>query len=133
MAKKEASISKLATTDIAELRRELAKRESVGNKLVARRDRLLKKVAEIEKEMAALGVTGKAGVRVPRAKNDMSLVDALAKMLKGKERGIPAIVAGLPAAGYVSQSPNLRTMVNVSLLKKSHFKRTGRGVYTAKG
>lgn len=133
MPKKESSISKLATTDIAELRRELAKRESVGNKLAARRDRLLKKVAEIEKEMAALGVIGKAGVRVPRAKNAAPLVDVLAKMLKGKEMGIPAIVEGLPAAGYVSQSPNFRTMVNVALLKKSHFKRTGRGVYTAKG
>ena len=38
------------------------------------------RIEEIEKEMAALGVAGSAGVRVPRAKNDMSLVDALADM-----------------------------------------------------
>ena len=129
MAADKAANGTVKDMSVVELRRELDKRESAARKLIAKRARLMKRVEALNQAIAALG--GKPAGRA-RAKNSMSLVEALAKLLKGKELGIPEIMAQLPGVGYVSPSPNLRTMVNVSLLKKTHFKRTARGVYTAK-
>lgn len=119
---------------MAELQRELQRREQSAKGLLRRRATLAKKLEALDEQLAAMGVTatGIIGGRVKRAKNSMSLVDALHKILTGKEMGIPAIIPALATVGYRSESPNLRTMVNVALLKKSHFKRIARGVYTAK-
>lgn len=116
------------------LHQELQRREQATKGLLRRRATLAAKIEKIDKQLAEMGMspTGLIGGRVQRAKNPLSLVAALRKLLDGKEMGIPDLVPALPSVGYHSQSPNLRTMVNVALLKKDVFKRIGRGVYTAK-
>lgn len=135
MAQKRTAANNLETINLGELQRELQRRERAARSLLTKRAALVAKMDEIDREIADMGLTAKAGIataRAPRAKNEMSLIEALQRLLKGKEMGIPAIVPALPSIGYVSNSPNLRTMVNASLLKKELFKRVGRGTYTAK-
>lgn len=138
MTKKQASQDGLVGLDTTELRLELLRRERTARSLIAKRNALLAKIEKIDEEIAAAGIkpnsppSGNIFGSAPRAKNEMSLIEALQALLKGKEMGIPEIVPALKSVGYVSHSPNLRTMVNASLLKKNLFKRVGRGVYTAK-
>lgn len=134
MAKQATPGGAVKAMSMADLQRELQKREASARGLLRRRAALAKKLEALDEKLAEMGVTatGIIGGRVKRAKNSMSLVDALHKILTGKEMGIPAIIPALATVGYRSESPNLRTMVNVALLKKSHFKRIARGVYTAK-
>ena len=61
-----------------------------------------------------------------------SLVEALRQLLTDKTLGVTEAALAVKEAGYRSDSPNFRTMVNQSLLKKEVFKRVGRGRYTAK-
>lgn len=117
-----------------DLQKELQRRELAARGLLRRRATLAKKLEELDERLAEMGMSaaGPIGLRTKRARNSMSLVDALHKILTGKEMGIPQIIPALATVGYRSESPNLRTMVNVALLKKSHFRRVSRGVYTAK-
>ena len=130
MAADKATNGTMKDVSYADLTKEMERRQAEANKILAKRNRLARQLEALDQKLAARGLGPK--VLPKRAKNSMSLVEALAKLLKGKELGIPEIMAQLPGVGYVSPSPNLRTMVNVSLLKKTHFRRTARGVYTAK-
>lgn len=125
------SFSALSTV---ELQLELQRRERAARGLLSRRAKAAKKVEEIDAQLTEMGIspTGLSGGRVKRAQNSLTLTAALQKLLDGKEMGIPDLVPALPSVGYRSESPNLRTMVNVALLKKDTFKRISRGVYTAK-
>lgn len=114
-----------------ELRAELSRRERAARVLLTKRAAILRKVEALDREIEACAVRGD-GTLTGRVKNEMSLVEALRKLLSGKELGIPEIVPGLSAIGYMSTSPHLRTMVNAALLRKQYFKRVRRGVYTAK-
>lgn len=67
-----------------------------------------------------------------RPRNEMSLEDALAKLLKGKTMGVAEMVDAVQKAGYKTNSPNFRVIVNATLLKSPKFKRVARGQYTAK-
>lgn len=138
MAKKKSTSSKATSTslesaDATQLRSELVRRERSAKSIIAKRSRLLVKLAAMDERIRAMGIRpdGRLG-KSPRAKNPMTLVEALQRVLKDKTLGIPEIVAALPSVGYVTHSLNLRGMVNAQLLKKSLFKRTGRGFYTAK-
>lgn len=131
MAAEKAANGTMRDVSYLDLTREMNRRQAAAKNLLAKRARLARKLEALDMQLAEKGLGPRTGQ--PRAKNSMSLVEALAKLLKGKEMGIPEIMAQLPGVGYRSPSPNLRTMVNVALLKKAHFKRTGRGVYTAKG
>ena len=112
-----------------ELLREIRHRENNAGKLIKRRAALVRQLEAID---AQLGKMKNVAGRTPRARNSFSLVEALKKVLAGKQMGIPQIIEALPVVGYRSESPNLRTMVNVALLKKDAFTRVERGVYTAK-
>ena len=62
----------------------------------------------------------------------MSLVDALAKVLKGKTMGVAEAGEAVKRVGYKTNAANFRTMVNIALIKGGKFKRVDRGQYTAK-
>ena len=134
MAKQASMGGGLRGLSVNELQKELTRREQAARGLLRRRATLAKRLELLDAKLAEMGMTsgGPIGARTKRAKNAMSLVEALHKILTGKEMGIPQIIPSLATVGYRSESPNLRTMVNVALLKKSHFKRVARGVYTAK-
>ena len=113
---------------------ELKRREAQLKQLVGRRSTLAKKLKELDGKIVSLGGNPTGGIagRVKRARNAFSLVEALCAILKDQPMGIPRIMSALPTIGYRSESPNLRTMVNVALTKKEFFKRISRGVYIAK-
>ena len=62
----------------------------------------------------------------------MNLVQALAKVLKGRSMGVTEVSHAVQEAGYRTTSPNFRTIVNQTLIKSPLFKRLSRGQYTAK-
>lgn len=67
-----------------------------------------------------------------RPVNDMPLVPALKKLLSGRTLRVKDIVVEVQKAGYKTNSPNFRTIVNQTLVKYPKvFKRAGRGKYTA--
>lgn len=69
-----------------------------------------------------------------RARNEMSLPDALAKAVRVGSTVSPAQAAtAVKKAGYKSGSKTFGQAVAITLAKSSAFKRTGRGEYLRKG
>lgn len=129
------ALTKMST---AELEAELARREKDQSKLVRRREKLLKEIAAIEKDLAFLGGgTGKgrrrgqsSGTGRRRAKNDISLPDAIAKAMEVRAVVSPKEAAELVQKnGYKTTSDNFNMMVSNALAKDPRFKRLGRGQY----
>ena len=126
--------SKLSTMSIADLRREIERRQKPLPKLIAQRDALNREIAELQ----GLGAPGarkaakKTGKR-RRAKNKMGLADALAAFMKGKKQvKIGQAMAGVLSAGYKSTSKAFRAIVNKTLLTGKRFKSVARGVFVLK-
>lgn len=125
-----------------ELQRELARRVKDASKLEGRRAKLLAELAEVEKELSFLGGGGGAsgGAAAPRvrgaptgrkrAKNDMSLPDAIAQAMEVRAVVSPKEAADLVRAnGFTTTSKNFNMMVSNALAKDKRFKRLGRGQY----
>jgi hypothetical protein len=132
------TLDKLSTE---QLEAELRRRERSAQRLVNKRERLLSQIAEIDAELASYGYeagevpvggNGRRGGR-KRPKNEMSLVEALEKALKGKTMGVSEAADAAQKLGYRSSSANFRNIVNQTLLKHPDvFKKVGRGQYTLK-
>lgn len=120
---------------VADLQREIARRQRSVGTLERRRAKLLKKLSALEAQIAAYGGSVKGTGRAAggtRPKNELSLVDALAKALKGKTMSVVEAGEAVKKAGYKTNAANFRTMVNIALIKSGKFKRMERGQYTAK-
>ena len=74
----------------------------------------------------------KAGTVRKRFKNDRSLIEVLASVLKGKILSVSEAVSKAKTAGYKTTSPNFRVIVNQALIKSNLFKKVSHGKYTAK-
>ena len=132
---------------IAELRAALAAKEKHVSKLQAERQKVMKQLATLDGEIAALG--GRAVKRKPkaakkarrktvakrrRARSQPSLADVLAKVLAGKGGVKVAQARKLAlAAGYKSTSSNFGNIVSQALTTDKRFKKVSRGVYALKG
>lgn len=126
--------SALSDLSLAEINRELARRQRSVGTLEKRRAKLLKQLADLDGQISASGGLMKGwnrGGRRTRPKNDVQLLDALKNTLKGKTMGVAEVADAVQKAGYQTTSPNFRTIVNQTLLKKKHFRRVSRGQYTA--
>lgn len=121
----------LSGLSVAELQREIARRQRQAGALHRRRDRLAQKLREVEAAIARLGGSGGKTGRM-RFRNDKNLVDALHEVLKGKTMSVTQVAEAVQAAGYRTSSPSFRTIVNQTLIKSGKFSREGRGQYTAK-
>jgi len=104
--------------------------------LMKRRAAAAAKLAAIDGQIDALsGTSGRgaaASSRSGRAKNSMTLVEALSKVLSGKQLTIAQAMDAVKAAGYKTDSKSFRISVNATLLKfKKKFKKVARGIYTA--
>ena len=141
MAKKK----KLQTTSTSDLQAELRRRQRRLPTLERRRERLLAQLDEVDAEIAELGGGSGGGrgkrrgraagstTRRKRPKNEMSLGDALAKVMKkGQPRKVGDLAAAVQKAGYKTNSSNFNTIVNQTLLKDDRFKNTSRGHYALK-
>lgn len=74
----------------------------------------------------------KAGAARKRHKNERSLIEVLADVLKGKTLSVSEAVSKAKSAGYKTTSPNFRVIVNQALIKSNLFKKVSHGKYTAK-
>lgn len=126
----------LSGLSVGELQRELRRRERGVDSLLRKREKLLAKVHALDSEIATLGVApgaGRGGATRRRPRNDSNLADALVGVLKTKTLSVTDVAQAVQDAGYVTTSPNFRTIVNQTLIKDKRIKRVGRGLYTAKG
>jgi hypothetical protein len=126
------TLTKVSTEDLkTELRRRIGRLETLQRK----RRRLAEQLAEVDAEIESLGgeLNGVAGRRSgKRPRNEMNLVDALAKVLKNKTMGVTEAAEAVQNAGYRTTSSSFRTIVNQTLINSDKFKRVARGQYTAK-
>lgn len=129
------SVTSLESMSSAALHAELSRRQRQASSLLRKRDRLREQLASVESEIAELGATAVMGVEPgrKRARNAESLVDAMHRVLQSTELTVTELAEAVQAAGYVTTSPNFRTIVNQTLIKyPKMFKRVSRGLYTAK-
>ncbi len=116
---------------VAEMRR---RQRSVGA-LEAKRAKLLKQLRELDHTIKTLAGKGAGAPSVRaggRAKNAMTLTQALEKVLSNKTMTVTDAADAVKDAGYRTNSNNFRTQVNIALIKSGKFKRVGRGQYTVR-
>ncbi len=131
--------SRLSTVSIAALQQEIQRRQKLLPKLIAQRDALDREIAELQ-ALAAPAASGKVaqatapkGPRRRRARNRISLADALAQFAKGKAKvTVGTAMEGVLAAGYRTKSKGFRKVVNKTLLEDNRFKNVGRGEFALK-
>lgn len=129
----------LASMSLTTLQGEIRRRQRSLPALMRRRDRAMAKVEKIDAQIRALGGDigiarrgGGGGGTRKRAKNDASLVESLAKVLKGKTMSVTDVADAVQQAGYRTTAANFRTIVNQALIKfPKIFKKVSRGQYTA--
>jgi hypothetical protein len=132
MGRKAGSGGGLGHLSIRDLHAEIRKRERVAGGLLRKRERLAERLAAIDEQIrkAGLNTPGTGGGVRPR--NEMSLVEALAKTLKGKTLSVTDAAEAVQTAGYKTSAANFRTIVNQALIKNTKiFKKVERGLYTA--
>ena len=118
---------------LAELQAELNRREKGIRKLERRREKLLAELASIDADLAAVGALSAAGGVRRRPRNEMNLVDSLAKVLDGKTMSVTEVTGEVQKAGYLTTAANFRTIVNQALIRENkRFKKVSRGKYTAR-
>jgi len=132
------SLAKLSTVA---LKKELQRRLEALPELIAQRDELNRRITEIEgvavAEQAprptAAPKPGRKGPRAKRAKNAMSLPEALVQVIGGKKNvSISEAVAGVLATGYSSTSKDFPNIIKKTLANDKRFQRVARGVYRVK-
>ena len=123
--------SDLTGMSIEALQSEIKRREKQAKALQRRREKLVKQLAEVDAEIAAIGGVPGGGGGGRRPRNELNLPDALANVLYHKELTVTEAADAVRAAGYITTSPNFRTIVNQALIRDERFKRVGRGLYTA--
>jgi hypothetical protein len=126
---------------IAQLQRVLNEKQSELNKLHRQRNQLQKKLNLLDRQIERVG-GGTNGFRSgrgvggggTRARNEHSLLDTMEKVLRdaGKPLKVGAIMEGVLATGYHSNSDNFRGIVNQTLIKDKRFGQVERGTYELK-
>ena len=128
---------------VEQLQRELTRKQARLERIKARqRESLVKQLAAIDAELAAVGDAQAGGRRRSaggrktaggRRKSGATLTDAIAKVLARRSKGMSVkdVAAAVVQAGYKSSSKNLYPMVSQALRDK-RFKKVARGVYAMK-
>lgn len=111
-----------------------SKRSEKRTELEAKRDELLSQVAEIEHQIEELGggSGGRGGKRGPRAKNSMTMKEAIEKAIGGHRGGatLDQITEGVKKLGYVSKAANFKNVVYQTLYNnKEQFPKSDDGKY----
>ena len=134
--------AKLARMAIEELKKEILRRTRVLPKLIAMRDTLDKKIAELQglvelkaAPKLARRKIGKKRVRKSQGKTRAgSLSSKLVEVFQGRKRlSLAEAIEAVQAAGYKTKSKNFATIVGMTLSKDKRFRRVRKGVYALKG
>ena len=129
----------LAKVSTVALKEELRRRLEALPRLIAQRDELNRRIAELEALAATEEAPKPAKAPAPkkkarkatRAKNPVALPEALAEAIKGKESmSIASAAEAVLASGYKTASKNFRNLVKQVLSHDKRFKRVGKGQYT---
>src|SRR5262245_60540960 len=106
----------LASLSIVDLQREITRRSRRSHALLKRRTGLAAKLASLDGEIRSLGGSigpsfsaGSAGGSRRRARNATNLVEALAKVLRGKTMRVADVTDAVQGAGYRTTAKNFRT------------------------
>jgi hypothetical protein len=130
--------------NIEELERILNTRRAEVNKLLRRRQTVQRRLDNIDRQIERVGGaraidgrrSGGGGGSGSRARNEKSLAEVMEDVLRaaGKPMGVGEMVEAAQAAGYRSNSPSFRAIVNQTLIKeRKRFASTGeRGMYQLK-
>lgn len=124
-ALKDMSASDLKQELITRLREQIAKNE-------AENEALREQIRQLTPGDAKSISGGRAGRSRTLAKNDMSLREVIAQVLReaGEPLRVKEIIERVRAAGYVSKAANFAGIVNISLSNNEEiFEKVGRGVY----
>jgi hypothetical protein len=134
-------LSPLAMVPMDELLAEIERRHARARVLIAERERILEKLAALEAEMGivasarsaanlAMPPAAERGPRRQRARNSVSLADALAQAIEVRATISPAEAAQLVLSnGYLSTAKNFGMVVANALAKDKRFERRSRGLY----
>ncbi len=130
----------LAKVSVADMQRELRRRQTLATRLERKKTALLARVAALEIQIRDCGGSPNGSLEgrdlragIPREGRPNTLAGALASMLKGKTMRVVDMSDAVQRAGYATRSPNFRTIVNATVTKHADlFKRVGRGQYTAR-
>ncbi len=124
---------------IQQLRRELKRRESMLGRLQARRQKLVVRLAALDRKMEAIagqaaGVRrGKPGLRPAarrRGRGGKTLLDFAKQVLQGSSgMRVKDVAQAVKSAGYKSASKDFYTIVATQLRDKRNFKNVKRGIY----
>ncbi len=125
--------SALKSMSLSDLQAELRVRQREVGKLQRRREKLYTQIAEVDAELAKYGALSSSGAVLRRPRNEMNLVDSLAKTLKGKTMSVTDATRVVQENGYMTTAANFRTIVNQALIRETKvFKKVSRGQYTAR-
>ena len=133
---------KLAKASVADLKKEISRRQRKLPTLIDARDTLNRQIAGLEglgdvkppvKRRKKAG-RRKAARRIIKPARAGSLSSALMEALGAKGKLTVAEAAdAVVAAGYKSKSKNFSTIVGMTLSTDKRFKRVSRGVYRLRG
>jgi hypothetical protein len=132
----------LAKLAVDELRKEILRRTRVLPKLMAMREALDKKIAELQGlgEPQAAPKRGRRKLakkrvkRARRASRPGSLAGKLVEVFQGKKRlSLAEAIKAVLTADYKTKSKNFSTIVGMTLAKDKRFRRVRKGVYALKG
>ena len=132
----------LGSVSLEDLKKELRRRQAALPGLIARRDALNRKIAELEAlgQVAPASATRKkaparrAPAKVRRARNKLPLAQLLADLLEAKPgQSVKELTKGALSAGYKSKSKDFKALVTQALYHDKRFRRVGRGRFALKG
>ncbi|MFZ4429005.1 MAG: hypothetical protein ACOYPS_01495 [Phycisphaerales bacterium] len=117
------------------LQQEIRRRQRQVGALQRKRQTLLKRLQKLDEQLNELGVGGGAvargGTGRVRPQNKVSLVEALAAVLKGKTMTVSNAAEAVKKSGYKTNAANFRVMVNQTFIKhRNIFKKVSHGHYT---
>jgi len=132
----------LSSASVDDLKKEIQRRQAALPALIAQRDELSKRIAELQ----ALGqMAPGSGARSPkpgrpvgakdrRSRNELSLPRLLNQLLEAKSgQSVEELTRAALIAGYRSKSKSFKAIVRQTLYHDQRFKRVGRGRFAVKG
>ena len=119
------------------LQQEIRRRQRQVGALQRKRQTLLKRLQKLDDQLSGLGVgvtagrVAHGGIGRVRPQNKVSLVEALASVLKGKTMTVSNAAEAVKKSGYKTNAANFRVMVNQAFIKhRNIFKKVSPGHYT---
>ena len=118
---------------IAQLEQMLHSRRSRLQKLQRERNKVARRLDQIESRMRDLGGSIRGGgTRARNAQSLIAMIETTLKSAGNKAMNVGDIAAAVLKRGYRTTSANFRSIVNQTLIKDKRFGSAARGMYQLK-